>query len=469
VTSLLDQVRQEILNRKLLRARERVLVAVSGGVDSMVLLHLLHLISEKQGWKLTVAHLNHHLRGRSSDADESLVRKVAKNLGLPMIAGHADVKAISRKKGISLEMAAREARHRFLAEAARQAKARSIALAHHADDQLELFFIRLLRGSGTEALTGMKPTSPSPFDPKLRLIRPLLEQPKSALLQYSKQNRILFREDASNQLLDIGRNRIRHELLPLIRQHYQPAVTENILRLMKILAAESEFVGEAAANWRRGTNSTGEPAKFRPTIRLRQNFEELPIAVQRRCLHSQLIEQNIAPEFELIERLRLHPQTPVNISGSSRVLRTAEGRIIPQAMASGEFEQDSRKLVFDFPIGKTHFAGLNVGWRIFAKKGLSGLKPAPGREYFDANRVGNLVILRHWRPGDRFQPIGMQSAVKLQDLFVNQKVPAEKRRKLALATSENGVIIWVEGLRISECFKLTSQTTHRLQWQWRRV
>src|SRR5258708_2264438 len=142
----------------------------------MVLLRVLHELSQKNKWQITVAHLNHQLRGRSSNADERLVVRTAKRFGVPIVTGRADVKNLARTGKLSLEMAARKARHEFLARTAARLKISHIALAHHAGDQVELFFLRLLRGSGSEGLAGMKWRSPSPANPKIQLLRPLLEQ-----------------------------------------------------------------------------------------------------------------------------------------------------------------------------------------------------------------------------------------------------------------------------------------------------
>ena len=482
MTSLQHDVWQEIKTRQLLRRGEAVLVGVSGGVDSMVLLHLLHAISVSEGWKLTLAHLNHHLRGRSSDADEKLVRKIAAKLRLPVIVGHADVRALARRRKLSVEMAARHARHQFLAKTARRSKIRSIALAHHADDQLELFFIRLFRGTGTEALGGMKWSARSPADPGIQLIRPLLEQPKEALEKFAQEYGIPFREDASNVSLDFARNRIRHELLPLIRKHYQPAVAQSTLRLMKVIGAEADFVTTAAQGWlaTRGILCQDRGPQTGSSVHSNGEFDELPLAVQRRCIYLQLSGQGIEPDFELIERLRLHPGTPVTIrrekkgerslkgNRSRSALRNTQGQVKLLDFTKSKFQTES--LTMDLAMGgQVDFGELSFRWQMEAKKGMADLKRVPGTEFFDAHSVGNSIILRHWRAGDRFQPIGMSRAVKLQDLFVNQKVPAEIRRKLALAVTANGDIFWVEGMRISDRFKLTSQTTHRLQWCWQRA
>jgi tRNA(Ile)-lysidine synthase len=187
VSELLKSVERSISKRGLLRRGQSVLVAVSGGVDSMVLLDVFRDLSLKYSWQLTIAHLNHQLRGRSSDADEQLVLRTARRFGLPFVSERTDVKKFAKAQKLSIEMAGRKVRHEFLARTAKRLRIGTIALAHHADDQRELFFLRLLRGSGSEGLAGMKWRSPSPAISKVELIRPFHEQPKAALLNYARE------------------------------------------------------------------------------------------------------------------------------------------------------------------------------------------------------------------------------------------------------------------------------------------
>ena len=418
----------------------------------MVLLRLLHELSATHGWKLTVAHFNHQLRGRSSDADERLVRKTAASLGLPIVVDRGDVKALASARGLSIEMAARDLRHGFFARAARRLKIPAVALAHHADDQVELFFLRLLRGTGGEGLAGMKWRSPSPADPAIQLVRPLLSAGKADLEEFARRNQVRFRDDASNTALDIQRNRIRHELLPLLRTRCQPALTKAVLRLMDLIGAEAKFVADAARQWLE--------AKRRPA------FGRLPIAVQRRVLQLQLLRLNVPAVFEMIELLRESPNRPVSVSAAASVHRDDAGVVRVRTRRPFTFNPNELAVALKDRRGEIVFDGVRCRWRVAASNGVQRRSRAAGCESFDADKVGQEILLRHWRIGDRFQPIGMLSPVKLQDWFTNQKIPRERRRELVLAATAAGEIFWVEGLRISEQFKLDPQTKHRLIWRW---
>jgi tRNA(Ile)-lysidine synthase len=476
----------------------------------MVLLHLLHDLAPRHRWQLTAAHLNHQLRGRSSDADEQLVRRTTQKLHVPLVTGREAVAELARRRKLSLEMAARQLRHNFLAGTARRRNIPIVALAHHADDQLELFFLRLLRGSGGEGLAGMKWRTTSASDAGIQLVRPLLDQPKAVLVEYAAEQRIRYREDASNAMLDFQRNRIRHELLPLLRHKYQPALDKTISRVMEIVGAEADFAGEVAEGWLVRMGSPKAEGRRPKEVRRPKSeeggafsqryllFDELPLAVQRRGVQVQLMGLGIVPDYQLVEQLRTRADRPVEVPraqvpGGARaggagqkptvgtaprtggtpvqryVVRDRSGRVHLQVIDPEEFNSGSAEIELGERTGDVEFGGAKIWWRI-ALKGATA-RPTVGLrlECFDADKVGSPIWLRHWRPGDRFQPIGMTCPVKLQDFFTNEKVPRARRRQLIVATTAEGVIFWVEGLRISERFKLTKETNRRLQWRWKRL
>jgi tRNA(Ile)-lysidine synthase len=433
----------------------KILVAVSGGVDSMALLHLLDELSAERRWELTVAHFNHCLRGRASDADEAFVRKTAAKMKLPFVSKRADVKKFAKESRLSIEMAARKLRHEFFAGVARKCKIKTITLAHHADDQVELFFLRLLRGSGGGGLAGMKGSSPSPADKTISLIRPLLNLSKAELEQYARENKVRFREDATNFSSDFLRNKIRNELLPLLRKQYQPALNKMVLRLMEIIEAESDFAEDVARTW---------------LGRKERDFDILPPAIQRQILRLQLVALGITADFDLIESLRRSANRAVSVFSSLSVSRDEKGNVSLNDRQAPKFNAHELALEPNKP-GVAVFEGAKFKWQFKVGRKAQGrfIRPAQksGTEFFDADKMGDKIVLRHWHAGDRFQPIGLKAPVKLQDLFTNQKIPRVQRHKLVVAEM-GGKIFWVEGLRISEQFKLTPQTKRQLIWRWQR-
>jgi len=490
------QLRDNLRDRCRVPREAPILVAVSGGVDSIVLLHLLWAGRGEPPGHLLVAHYNHALRGRESDRDQALVRRLASDLGLPFLAGRAVAADWRRFPGRSMEMAARELRHRFLADTAVQSGFPLIALAHHADDQVELFFLRLLRGAGVAGLAGMKwrggapsqdddreaPVQPGLVPPRAEarpeIIRPLLSVPKAELIEYAKAHKLSFREDATNSSLAIPRNRIRQELIPLLERSYQRNLREVTTRAMELLRAEAEFTEQAAVRWL-------QPARARPGGRPEERlpadegrFDALPVAVQRSCILLQLRQSGLREEFELVEKLRHRVNTNFSAAlldgpGSGGdllawVSRDDEGRLHEEHPPACGFCAASREIDLGSR-GEAGLGGTSIRWSIRSVKGMK-LPPArSGVEWFDADRLGEGAKLRHWQPGDRFRPIGMKSSVKLQDLFVNQRIPAARRRRLVVAAAESGELFWVEGLRIGELFKVTAGTRRRLRWEWGRL
>jgi len=452
VNLFLQRVEANILAHRLIPRGQKILVGVSGGVDSMVLLAMLRVLAAKNAWEIWVAHFNHQLRGRASDADERLVRQAAAKMKLRFFAGGNDVAAFAKQAKISVEMGARKLRHEFLAGVARKHRIHTIALAHHADDQVELFFLRLLRGAGGDGLAGMKWRSPSPAGKNISLIRPLLGCFKAELEMFARENKIRFRNDATNFDSDLLRNRIRNELLPLLRENYQPAVDKAVLRLMDIVGAEAELAGQIAAS-----NRTAKT--------IRKNLSKQPVAVQRRMLRDELQAAGVAADFDLVESLRARAGKFVSVSPSQAVARDDCGGIQIRAELSADFNPAEVRLKLAARAGQKVLAGRNIRWQIDPARGFGRPEKGAGIEYFDADKVGSAITLRHWRPGDRFQPIGMRSAVKLQDLFVNAKIPLQCRRELLLAATAGGEIFWVEGLRIGEIARLTKATKRRLSWE----
>ena len=216
---------------------------------------------------------------------------------------------------------------------------------------------------------------------------------------------------------------------------------------MEIVGAEAEFVGQVA----------GEMKGL--------DFNSWPVAVQRRVLQNELSAAAVVPDFDLIESLRLAPGKFFSISSALSVTRDVAGKIKLRTKISDEFCAEELRLQLQGGAGQAVFGGRKFVWQFQPFKSAARFERQTGLEFFDADKIGAKIILRHWRAGDRFQPSGMKSAVKLQDLFVNAKISAGQRRRLVLAATAAGDIFWVDGLRIGEKFKLTPATGRRLAWR----
>jgi tRNA(Ile)-lysidine synthase len=280
----------------------RLLVGVSGGIDSTSLLHALI----RQGFrKITVLHLNHGLRGAASTADAAFVKRLACRLDLPFLTARADVAALARDRKLSIETAARQARYSFFAQAARQTRCRTLLLAHHADDQAETFLFNLLRG-GASGLGGMRPRTLRAIDGvKLEILRPWLPLWRSEIEAYAAREKIRYRDDASNTSLHHTRNRLRSRVLPMLAKEFGRDIRQSLWRAAEVLSAQQEWLNQSIQS----TQSLSLNGKELPIPALRA----LPEALQRHAIHQWLRHHRIPQiSFALVESIRalLPPGAP---------------------------------------------------------------------------------------------------------------------------------------------------------------
>ena len=429
-----------------------IIVAVSGGIDSMALLHLLATPGLGLRDRLAVAHFNHQLRGADSAADVPFVGDAAGQLGLLFESDSGDTQQFAVEIGEGIEAAARQLRHRFFARLAKRLGA-VVALAHHADDQIETFFLRLLRGAGNRGLAGMQPIASSPTDSGVTLVRPLLGIRRDEIIEYVTQKEIGFREDATNTDTRFLRNRIRHELLPQLAGQFGSSVSRQVLKAMQLCGDDTDCIDDLAAEWPDGPS-----------------FDQLSIAVQRQVVQRQLFALGVESSFDLVEALRLEAGRVIEVAPGRRLQRNAGGQVeLAASAAVPEFSMAKCEVSLVGQSCEAEFGGLKIGWERLAG-GLakwSELGQDESSEVFDAESLGQEITLRHWQPGDRFQPIGQAGTTKLQDLFVNQKIPKADRRKLVVAEAADGRLFWVQKLRIADACKVTDSTRELLLFSWR--
>ena len=279
------------------------------------------------------------------------------------------------------------------------------------------------------------------------MARPLISINKSDLEEYAKIHTIPFREDASNTDPKFLRNKIRRNLIPYLKRHFNPEIQTSILQSQNLIATDSDYAKKSALKWL-------DSGKRTP-------FSILHVAVQRWVIWNQLIELNIEPQFVLIENLRISTGQPISLNTTERIHRDQNGIIHLQTIKKQDFIHNQKIIKAGPQWVKHEFSNLAISCRITQQRPSS----CDG-ELFDADKLSKQIILRHWKPGDRFQPIGSQLNSKLQDIFTNARVEAAEKRTRILACNDSGIPFWVQGLRIGEMAKITTATKHYLSWKW---
>ena len=443
---MLSALAQTVRQYDLLPSGCHVVAGVSGGADSVALLYALHTLRPRLDFSLTAAHLNHGLRGSEADADAAFVQMLAWRLGVPCVVERADVPALARARGWSVEMAGRDARYAFLARVAAQAGADRVATGHQADDQVETLLLRLLRGAGPSSLGGMAYRSERKG---LCLIRPMLDVRHAEAMAFLESHGLKWREDASNTDPSLLRNRVRLELLPFLEERFGGQVRKSLLRTAMILRDEQAWTADVVAPlFRKAVAEDGGLQAGR--------WSAWPTAVRRRVLLRWLMDGGVDParlDFALLERvLAWCAGSAPRLSLPSRFFLERSGGHIhlrPAASPAGSTG------CWELPVpGRLHLR--EPAWTLSARKGRGfGREPAavPGPGLFRAHlsesrRAGAPLVVRTRRPGDRMKPWGLEGSVKLQDILVDLKVPRAWRDRIPVVLCR-GEIVWLPGYRIA--------------------
>jgi len=464
--------RQELLESRVLRfirehhlvsAQHCLLVAVSGGPDSVCLLHILDKLKEGLGISLQVVHLNHLLRGADSEADARYVADLTHRLGIPVTVDQREVKAYQSQQHCSLEEAAREVRYAFLAEVARDIGANQVAVGHTVDDQIETILMHLIRGTGIRGLRGLQPNISRQFSgSSLTIIRPLLEVNREETTGYCHDHRLAPKSDASNLSLSPLRNRIRHQLLPLLK-NYNPRVAEALLRTARLASDGLAFLdGESTRLWGEIARREGDTV-----ILDKKGFLELPPALKRHLLRDaveKLVGNLKDIEARHIEEIMDALTKPAGkrISLPGGLIFSVEYdqyRLGSDPVVLSPFPVLEEELVLKIP-GETRLPGWRIEASVIDRQQMTE-SDDDFTAYFDLDKAGDKLSVRSRQHGDKFQPLGMNQPKKVGEFMIDAKIPQSWRQRIPIVCSPEH-ILWVVGWRIDERVKVTDATKQRL-------
>ncbi len=465
----IDTIYQTIQLNELIHPDDHIIVAVSGGPDSVALLHVLHQLTEqkKLNCRLTVAHVNHQFRGEESDAEEYFSRQLANQLGLTFLSKRIDIPSFMKESGLGAQEAARLKRYAFLKQSAEQLNANKVALAHHADDQVETVLHRLLRGTGLQGLSGM---SMLRHEGSVSYIRPFLQVTKAAILHFLETQQYDYRIDSSNLETKYARNKLRQHVIPLL-ESIQPDFGTSILRLSEIAGTEDDYIQQQSRVWFEA-HVEQFPDRCRFELKL---WRGLHLALQRRMI--KLILSYLSGGLSDIDYTRIglvreallssKSNLSLHLGGGLMLLKEyGRAQVIRQdhyiitenvsyryalepehrTLSIPEIEAEFRAMILDSGDAK-HSIGASEAW-------------------FDAAELEWPLYVRNRMNGDRIESLGLKGSKKVKDIFIDVKMAPSLRQLHPIVTDRLGRILWIPGVKRSRHALIQDSTTQVLHIQW---
>lgn len=454
---MIDSALRTIKENNMFDKGDRVIVAVSGGPDSIALLHVLYKLKEELGISLYVAHVNHGLRGAEADSDEEYVKNFCESLHIEFRSKRVDINEISRLKNISSESAGREVRYEFFKELMNKFSAQKVAIAHNANDQAETILMRIMRGTGMDGLIGIRPVRDNIF------VRPLINNTRDEIEEYCLKNNLNPRIDKTNLEAIYSRNKVRLQLIPYIKENFNEDIIQVLNRLSYTIKVDNDYLEEVSKEkYKKYCDTNGEKV-----IISKEAFLEHESIVTRII---RLAIQNLVGNLCNFEKIHIYDimrlqkcSTGKELSLPSNVYSVNNyGDIV----ISRTKKQNIKARVEEYILVNGINVIKDINIKISINKASMEKKPDFKRskwiKYFDYDKIKGDITLRFRRDGDRFTPLGMSGSKKLKDLFIDLKVPKEERSEIPLVCF-GGSIAWITGYRVSEIFKVDENTKNILE------
>lgn len=457
--NFINKAKEEIDKSCMINKSDFVLVALSGGPDSIALLEFFRTIKSEFNLKLACFHLNHLLRGKESDADEKFVVDFCKKNKIQLIVEHIDTKRYCKRNKLSIEEGARKIRYRLLEKYAKKMSANKIALGHHADDQIETFFMRLIRGAGIDGLSSMRPV-------RGNIIRPFINIYKEEILEYLKEKKVDYRVDHTNLLPEFIRNKIRLKVLPEIDK-ISSSWRKNASRTINLIQSDAEFINKAAEE---AFSKISHDKKNKGTIDLRlfdKALEPLKSRIIRMAIErikGNLLGIDQKHINEILTHIKKSKNFELSLPGKINVNREYENLFFTRA---NKAEVCIKKEILLPESGEKNLDKLDIRIVAIPEKVKKGEDPKKLISYkkkeitIDVDKIKLPLAVRSYLHGDRFKPLGIKGSKKVHDYFIDKKVPPSERKK-AIVLLSGSEIIWLVGYEISESVKISGKTKNLL-------
>lgn len=458
---LITEVKETIKKYNMFKEDDLVIVALSGGPDSVALLHILYKLKDKLKIRIAAVHINHGLRGKDSDEDEQFVNNICKKYNIPLYSKRFDIHKIAKMNGMSCEMAGREARYSYFLELIDKLSGNKIALAHHANDQAETILMRLIRGSGIEGLTGIKPVRDKIF------VRPMISITRKEIESYCKDNELSPRIDKSNYEKIYSRNKVRLELIPYIQENFNKDITNTLNRFADIIKGDNDYLE---------TIATEKADKYCLTdgndIKISKAAFKEHGAILSRILRNTIKKikgnlKNIEKKHidDIIEIQKKETGKVLSLPDNIQIINTYRDIVIKKKLKETNI-LDYKKLKYRLDINKNNYIqseGFIVRMQLIeSKSGKKVLKNNKFIKYFDYDKANNDIILRYRKNGDKFSPLGMKGRKKVKDYFMDLKIPQHERSRIPMICFGDS-IAWIIGCGISDKYKIDNNTKKILQ------
>ncbi len=450
-----EKVLATIKKYNMIERNQKVVVALSGGPDSVCLLHVLYRLKKALGISLCVAHLNHKFRGKESEEDSKFVEKLAGDFNLPCFVEEYNVPKFIEESGLSPEEAARKIRYGFLKKIFDKVRADKIALGHNLNDQVETVIMRFLRGTGVRGLAGIPPV-------RGIYIRPLIEITRDEIMEFIDKNDLKYRIDRTNLKPIYERNKIRLKLIPLLEKEYNPKLKESISNMSGLMRIENDFMEQVASEKFGKVVKRINSHKVWISFKAFNNLHPaLRYRILRLCLDSVLkgIKDISYKHIKQIDEFCNCGKTGgfIALPQGVKVQKSYRGFFV----FKGDLVE-RKNFYYEFVPGQTVFVK-EIGKKIASQvvdvdKIKTPFQQDPCVAFVDLSVIkSSKLIIRNRQQGDRFHPLGMKGTKKIKDFFIDEKIPAHERDRIPLVVDGN-TIVWVAGFRLNEDYRVTSKT-----------